>query len=151
MPKESVRDAERAQAIEITWGRDLCHVQVGVRWDRAILFADEVPAPDEQAVDEALERLRVQLEADGKTLRYEPNPPIELPDLKPYRGMVAAGGWSAPAGTEYLMTNALGHDVPAKEVPDVTSLHVTFTDRRAVNDLIRVLRRARDQAFGPDA
>lgn len=46
---------------------------------------------------------------------------------------------------------ASGEFVSNAEPERFDSLHVTLTERGQVNDLIRLLRRARDQAFGTDA
>lgn len=87
MPKENIYGEHGTESVEVTWGKNGEHVQVGTR---------------------------------------APNSPFAL--------------------------------IPEGAVPGVdcvsgpyTSLHITLTNRSEVNDLIRVLRKARDQAFGADA
>lgn len=93
MPKENVYDTNTTQSVEVTWGRDQAHVQVGAR------FA-------------------------GQPFRF-----LHEPDQEP-----AAGDPVPPPGEPLVFE----------------SLHVTLTRRGQVNELIRVLKRARDQAFGRD-
>lgn len=50
-------------------------------------------------------------------------------------------------GTEFHFTL----EAPVDTKGPYDSLHVTLTTRKQVNDVIRVLRKARDQAFGADA
>lgn len=59
-------------------------------------------------------------------------------------------GWSRDVGAVDLVAvelNELGVQVNEVDAPD---RHI-WLDRAGINDLIRVLRKARDQAFGADA
>lgn len=62
-------------------------------------------------------------------------------------------GWSREAGHVQLITkatNEFGHRMVEDEGIHYTDGMYTSLDRRGINDLIRHLRRARDQAFGRD-
>lgn len=68
---------------------------------------------------------------------------------------VVVVGWSREAGDVQVVTRLLNAEVPHPDechdegVPVKYGMYVNL-DRRGINDLIRHLRRARDQAFGRD-
>ena len=64
--------------------------------------------------------------------------------------------WDAESGYFQIATKELsaevfvpGDPLPGNTIPAQYGWYTTL-DRRGINDLIRVLRRARDQAFGRD-
>lgn len=83
MPKQSIYANDNIGSVEISWGKDAEHVDIGTRLKDKPFTFDRMP----------------QGEVSG---------PFE-------------------------------------------SIHITLTTRSDVNDLIRTLRKARDQAFGADA
>jgi len=75
-------------------------------------------------------------------------------DDEPRDPPVVVLSWSRETGDVQLVTRLLRHEVPTPEeqdagIPVGYGLYVTL-NRTAINDLIRNLRRARDQAFGKD-
>jgi hypothetical protein len=67
---------------------------------------------------------------------------------------VAVLHWSRETGDVQLVTRLLHHEVPTVEehengIPIGYGMYVSL-NRTGINDLIRNLRRARDQAFGRD-
>lgn len=101
MPKETIRS--EGFDVEVTWGRDQCHVQVAT-----VIQPPKAPT------------------------RTQPTPsgPIETESPASLGTLVAS--WSD------------------EEKHTARGLHATLARRHDVNELIRVLRRARDQAFGRD-
>lgn len=72
----------------------------------------------------------------------------------PPRIPVAVLHWSRETGDVQLVTRLLSHEVPTVEeqdngIPVGYGMYVSL-NRTGINDLIRSLRRARDQAFGRD-
>lgn len=72
----------------------------------------------------------------------------------PVRVPVAVLHWSRETGDVQLVTRLLSHEVPSIEqqdrgIPVEYGMYVSL-NRTGINDLIRLLRRARDQAFGKD-
>lgn len=64
--------------------------------------------------------------------------------------------WNREAGHVQLVTRELSHEIPSPEEQEkdgpwpCTYGFFVDLDRKGINDMIRVLRRARDQAFGRD-
>lgn len=68
-------------------------------------------------------------------------------DQEPFRVMV---GWTRDLGHVEIATINPNVEGTNEAWTAAAGLHVHLHDRRQVNDLIRYLRRARDQAFGRD-
>ena len=64
---------------------------------------------------------------------------------------IAQVRWSRESGDVQLVTRKKGYEIagPDDELTYAYGMYVDL-DRRGINDLIRHLRRARDQAFGRD-
>lgn len=74
-------------------------------------------------------------------------------------GFDVAISWGKDQDHVQVATTMSGDDTLAKliersdehEKAQMKGLYATFTDRQSINMMIRVLRKARDQAFGADA
>lgn len=83
----------------------------------------------------------------GERLRFD-----DVPEDR-WEQPVVVVAWSREHGDVHLVTRLSDAEAPTPEeeanIPAKYGFHV-WLDRQAVNDLIRHLRRARDQAFGRD-
>jgi hypothetical protein len=77
--------------------------------------------------------------------------PIEGAADDPNERPIVQVRWSRETGDVQVVTRKLGYEMagPDDELTFAYGMYVTL-DRRDINDLIRYLRRARDQAFGRD-
>lgn len=83
-------------------------------------------------------------DADGRPITFSPQPQqVPVVEIR----------WSREAGDVQVCTREHKHEVPGPDeqspIPSEYGYYATL-DRRAINDLIRHLRRARDAAFGKD-
>lgn len=148
MPREVIHQPQpqpgeigQAFRLAVGWDREAGHVQIGVETveqsDGQHHLIDQIygDAPTLTAIGRTLiARLRDYdpAEHDGESLIG----PVDFKDSD------TEAQWYAGVGRDVL-------DAVTGSTPFGTSVWVTV-GRRAVNDLIRVVRRARDAAFGKD-
>lgn len=137
MPRETIDSIDvddRPPRVNVTWGPDT-YVQIATTTYESIPFWWQVLAGANTS-DEVTKRLDVL----GALLREVVHAGDEIPEDSEGKGRIAAH--QAEVARDFL--NALDTTYGPMD-----GMYVSL-DRRRINDLIRVLRRARDSAYGRD-
>lgn len=152
MPKETIRgclqapESDAESVAEVRWGRDGDYVQLVTRFVNRALGTVHRGNDEEyaKAVDLSLATHKMTPEVVDLAAFDEEQRKIAIGhryslDIDPYR--------ITPAERDWLLGYLIGQFGHGLLVADGFFVDV---DRRGINDLIRHLRRARDQAYGRD-